>query len=125
MFIFILWFLFSTTYENYMENDPTIQKLRQKLVPVFPEINHIKLMKGNSSYTINKKKIYICTEKQGQIYNDNMLTYVILHELAHTLSPDIGHNHKFMLIFKALLERAERHGLYNPSLPRVENYCKT
>jgi predicted metal-dependent hydrolase len=120
----IWYFCMLTRYETYLENDGEIIRLKNKLVSVFPELKNVKLMKGDSSYTINKKKIYLCTEHNGDKYDDNMLTYVILHELAHTLCPEIGHNEKFQKIFQILLNRAERHRLFNPHLPRVENYCK-
>jgi len=118
------WYFFKTNYENYLENEPVVVRLKNKLLPVFPELKYVKLMKGNASYTINKQKIYLCTELNGETYDDNMLTYVILHELAHTLCPEIGHGKQFQSIFQTLLGRAERHKLYDSRKPRVENYCK-
>ena len=76
------------------------------------------------SIMVNKQKIYLCTETNGEVYDDNMLTYVTLHELAHTLCPEIGHGKQFQDIFQTLLGRAERHKLFDPHKPRVENYCK-
>jgi predicted metal-dependent hydrolase len=119
-----IWYFLKTKFENYLENEPTVVTLRNKIIPFFPELTRVKLMKGNSSYTINKQKIYLCTESKGEIYEDNMLVYVILHELAHTQCSEIGHGSKFQNIFKSFLERAERHNLFNPFLPRTENYCK-
>jgi len=118
------WYLLKTSYESYLENEPTIMRLRNKLTPVFPELKFVKMMKGDASYTINKQKIYLCTETNGEVYDDNMLTYVTLHELAHTLCPEIGHGKQFQDIFQTLLGRAERHKLFDPHKPRVENYCK-
>jgi predicted metal-dependent hydrolase len=112
-------------YEYYLENEPTVMRIKNRLVPVFPELKFVKVMKGDSSYTINKQKIYLCTETDGKVYDDNMLTYVMLHELAHTMCPSIGHGDQFHQIFKSLLSRAERHQLFDPHKPRVENYCKT
>jgi predicted metal-dependent hydrolase len=111
-------------YENYLENEDTIVRLKALLVPVFPELLHVKLMKSDASYTINKQKIYLCTESDGEVYDDNMLTYVILHELAHTLCPEIGHGKQFQKIFASLLARAVNHNLFDPNIPRAENYCK-
>lgn len=109
--------------ENCLENDYTIKRLKHKLLPIFPELQYVKLMRGNTSYTINKSKIYICTESKGRLYDDNMLIYVILHELAHVLCLEIGHSAQFQIIFKSLLLRAEFYGLYNPSKPRPNDYC--
>jgi len=118
------WYLLKTSYETYLENEPTVMRLKNKLTPVFPELKFVKMLKGDASYTINKQKIYLCTETNGKVYDDNMLTYVTLHELAHTLCPEIGHGKQFQSIFQTLLGRAERHNLFDPRKPRVENYCK-
>jgi predicted metal-dependent hydrolase len=117
------WYFFKTKYETYLENEPTVTRLRNKLAPLFPELNGVKMMKGDASYTINKQKIYLCTESDGQVYDDNMLTYVILHELAHTQCPEIGHGERFQKIFKSLLDRAEAYNMFDPRKPRIENYC--
>jgi predicted metal-dependent hydrolase len=120
----MIWYYLKTEHENYLENEPTVIRLKNKLIPIFPELAFVKLMKGGSSYTINKQKIYLCTEFNGTTYDDNMLTYVILHELAHTLCPEIGHGNRFQTIFKSLLDRAQRHNLFDPTKQRPENYCK-
>lgn len=120
-----LLYLLKTSYENYLESEPTVTRLKRKLLPSFPELAYIKMMKGDSSYTINKQKIYLCTEANGKTYDDNMLTYVILHELAHTMCPEVGHGKTFQRIFQMLLTRAEMNELFDPAKPRTENYCKT
>lgn len=122
--LLFLWYVFHVKYENYLENEDTIVRLKNRLIPAFPELMNVKLMKSDASYTINKQKIYLCTESDGEIYDDNMLTYVILHELAHTLCPEIGHGKQFQRIFGSLLARAANHNLFDPNMPRVENYCK-
>ncbi len=122
----ILWWVFKKIHEEKIARDPVILHLKDVVIPVFPELETVKLMRGDSSYTMNKKKIYICTSdpNTGDIYDTNMLTYVLLHELAHVLSPDIGHTDTFMKIFMKLLERAEAAGIYDKSKPRIQNYCK-
>ena len=45
------WYLLKTSYESYLENEPTIMRLRNKLTPVFPELKFVKMMKGDASYT--------------------------------------------------------------------------
>lgn len=120
----VSWCSYNKTYEKFLESDKTVNRIRNKLISVFPELQYVKLMKGTSSYTINKSKIYLCTEdNKGEVYDDNMLIYVVLHELAHSVCPDIGHGIVFQKIFKSFLRRGELHNLYDPNLPRVENYC--
>lgn len=118
--------VFTHLHEKSLAEDVDISRLREKLVPVFPELNKVKMMRGNSSYTINKYRVFICLrdKKTNVIYDDNMLVYVILHELAHAECPEIGHTELFKKIFFNLLDRAEAHGLYDPSLPRPNDYCK-
>ena len=111
-------------YEHFLENDMTITKLKVKLYPAFPELKRVKIMKGTASYTIDKQKIYLCTESDGIVYEDNMLIYVLLHELGHALCPEIGHGEKFQQIFRDLLNRAEKYNLWDPNKPAVKNYCK-
>lgn len=123
--VLIGWYVLSERYEYYMENDPDIVRLKLMLYPVFPEIDYVRIIKStDASYTIDKSKIYLCTEHNGERYDDNMMTYVILHELAHTLTAEIGHGVEFRQTFETLLSKAQRNGLYDPNRPRVENYCK-
>lgn len=93
----------------------------------------MKIVKGNKSYTVNKKKIYLCLydKKTGELYNKNMLVYVLLHELAHVLNEgnadpaqDIGHTEAFHAVFDKLLDRAEELGVYDPDVPLVDKYCE-
>jgi len=32
------WYFLKTTYESYLENEPTVLRLKNKLSPVFPEL---------------------------------------------------------------------------------------
>lgn len=119
----LVWYLMRNRYDQLMELDPTVTRLKQLLMPTFPELAQIRVMKGTSSYTVNKEKIYLCTTAAGVEYDDNMLTYVLLHELAHVLTLEFGHGAEFIENFKLLLERARQAGHYDPTLSKVENYC--
>ena len=135
---------FQTIYE-YFKNDnemvePKLRFLQQKLKPMFGEnvvytgilkninkkriLNEISLYKGEKSYTINKEDIYIClTDENDKYYNDNMLIYVLLHEISHSICDEIGHTKKFYDIFDALIEKAVSMNIYDQNIPVVKNYC--
>lgn len=112
--------------DNYTKfYDPKLVEIQKRLSKAIPEVNDINLSGSNKSFTINKQDVYICTKDiNGQYYSDNMLTYVLLHELAHVLCDEIGHTEKFKNIFQSLLNRAEKAGLYDSSIPPVDDYCE-
>ena len=131
LIIFGIILSFLMVYKYYIQNnnfekydDPKIDNLKSKLSRVFPEINYIELSGSNKSFTINKREIYLCLkDKNGNYYDDNMLIYVLLHELAHVKCDEIGHTEKFKEIFKLLLQKAEVAGIYNPFQPPIDDYC--
>jgi len=115
-------FLGKDSYDNFY--DPKLDQLKEKLAPVFPEIQNIEVSGSNKSFTINKKHIYICTKDENdEYYDDNMLIYVLLHELAHVLCDEVGHTEKYKNIFRGLLEKAATSGVYDPNKPPIDNYC--
>ncbi len=105
---------------------PVINSLQQKLSAVHPIIGSLKIREGKESFTLNKKDVSLCLKdkKSGNIYDDNMLTYVLLHEIAHVLNKDdVGHTPKFHKKFDELLEKATNLGLFDPNKELVEDYC--
>lgn len=120
----ILYLIIKQTRENYSQYNPIIQTLKEQILTCFPELVHLQVFEGNKSYTINKEKIYLCIrDKYGNYYNENILMYVLLHEIAHTLCTDVGHTPQFKEIFQALLDRAEQSKIYTPvEIPK--DYCK-
>ena len=122
------------------EVEPKLKALSDKVSQMFSEdikysgilsninkkrlLNEISLFKGNKSYTINKEQIYMCLkDEKNNYYDDNMLTYVLLHEIAHSICDEIGHTNKFHKIFDALLAKAEEMNIYDSNLPLIRNYC--
>ena len=75
-----------------------------------------------TSYTVNKgEKIVFCIRSSylDTIHDNNILMYVMIHELAHILSNNVGHGEEFVKNFKFLLNIAVKLNLY-----KIENYEK-
>jgi hypothetical protein len=132
--------IYNQIHENYMNHDPKLKYLREILEDFFESktnwkeplkilnekniMKNIKLYRGEKSYTINKKKVYICLkDENGYYYDDNTLIYVIAHEISHAICDEIGHTEKFHGIFEALLVNMEEQGIYNSKIPIKQDYC--
>lgn len=115
------------SHESYVRvMDEKVDHIKNKLIEYFPELDQIKVFSGNRSFTIDKKEIFLCLrDENGDYYNDNMLTYVLLHELSHVLCDEIGHTKKFFDIFDQVLAHAEANNVYDSSQPIIQNYCGT
>jgi hypothetical protein len=75
-----------------------------------------------TTYTIDKKDMHICLRTRDRVenvYDINLLMYVILHELGHLCNYDKngfaiqGHGEEFRQIFKLLIIEAIRLNLYS------------
>jgi histidyl-tRNA synthetase len=115
-------------YEDKPQNE-LVLKIVNKLKKAHPEIEkvvpNLKFFEGRKSYTINKKYVFICLkDEKGQLYHNNQLVLVILHEIAHALCDEIGHTDKFQSILDDLLISAENVGLYDSTIPHIPNYCE-
>jgi len=126
LIIFLIWMITHQIKEHHLQDDPMLYTLKEVLKPVHPVISQLKLYKGDKSYTINKNKIFLCLyDENGEYYPLNMLVYVLLHEIAHLLNDkDVGHTPAFHAQFDELLDRATQLGIYNPSIPIIQNYCQ-
>jgi len=70
-----------------------------------------------TSYSVNKgEKISICirNKENNMFMNDNIIMFVVIHELAHIMTIQIGHPKEFWDNMKYLLEQAEEINLYQP-----------
>jgi len=125
LFLLWIWFLCKRQEDFDLQADPKLFYIREQLKQLEPDVvPRLRFYRGKKSYTINKQKVYLCLKDQHQnYYNDNMLMYVAIHELAHVLCPEIGHTQKFHDIFQQLLDRAEQIGIYRSDLPIDKDYC--
>ncbi len=121
----VCYMVYNQIIEYHLQDDPMLHILKEILKPLHPIVSKLQIYKGNKSYTINKQKIFICLkDENGDYYPINMLLHVLIHEIAHILNTkDIGHTPEFHRIFDELLEKATGLGIYNPSIPLIQNYC--
>jgi len=81
-----------------------------------------------TSYSVNKgEKISICIRKEidDSFIDDNTILFVVIHELAHVMTPEVGHTPLFWSNMKYLLEIGEKVNIYTPVNYRKtpEQYC--
>ena len=83
----------------------------------------------HTAYSENKgEKMAFCVTKKKngtQLIDENTLTFVAIHELAHIATKSIGHNDEFWNNFKFLLEEAKKINIYNPVdyKKKPQEYC--
>lgn len=119
--------------EQLLPYDPKVDELKRKLALVDKKALKIHFYTDKKSYTINKKKMHLCVKDENDdYYDDNMLIYVSLHELAHVMCDEIGHTPKFWAIFDKLLNKASKiidpvtnKPVYDPDGIINKNYCNS
>ena len=108
-------------------HDPIIERIKIDLVRVHPKAAELNYWASDSSFTEDKKDMFLCLKDDGgQYYPYNMLMYVALYELAHAISKSVDENHtgkEFNENFDMLLQKAATMGIYDPNAPLVMNYC--
>ena len=69
-----------------------------------------------TSYSVNKgEKIVFCLrsrDEKNKLVDINIMMFVALHELAHTMTKSIGHTEEFWNNFRILLKNARKLGIY-------------
>lgn len=84
-----------------------------------------------TSYSVNKgQKIVFCLrarKTQEKIVDENIITFVALHELAHIMTKSVGHTEEFWNNFRILLRVAIKLKLYQHQNfnNRPVDYCGT
>jgi len=71
----------------------------------------------HTSYSVNKgEKIHLCLrQREGpneSLVDENVMVFVALHEMAHVITPSLGHDPEFWNNFGWLLKQAEALGIY-------------
>ena len=82
-----------------------------------------------TSYSVNKgEKIVFCIRQKDEeesIVDENTLSFVAIHELAHIMTKSVGHTTEFWDNFKRLLKVAIEHNLYTKEdySSHPKDYC--
>ncbi|NDC94804.1 hypothetical protein EB118_12600 [bacterium] len=143
----------SNSADTLAEINIQIEKLIEHLLKKIPEgsenRHYVKHLRKNynhtvlseaaidqryTTYTIDKKSMHVCLrtrDNNEQLYDINVLMYVILHELAHLCNYDIhgnaiqGHGDSFKKIFKLLVQESINIGVYKyiDYTSKPQEYC--
>ena len=118
--------LVSYMNEKYPDR-PNVERLVKNFKP--QQVKEILPTSAYTAYSENKgEKLALCvtTTKDGnQLIDENTLTFVAIHEIAHIMTKSIGHKEEFWRNFKFLLINANELGLYNPIdyKKKPKKYC--
>ena len=101
--------------ETYPERE-NVKRLVKGFNP--KKINEILPTSSYTAYSENKgEKLAFCTtttKKGDKLIDDNTLTFVGIHEIAHIMTTSIGHTKEFWQNMKYLLKNAAKIGIYTP-----------
>jgi hypothetical protein len=108
-------------------NDESVIRMNSKFNPD----NITESGKNNqyTSYSINKgEKIVFCIRQKNEkedLVDENTMTFVSIHELAHIMTKSVGHTDEFWSNFKKLLKHAIDANLYTEEdyKSNPKDYC--
>jgi hypothetical protein len=97
---------------------PQVRQWIQNFVPDASRFSEATPEAEHTSYSVNKgEKIYLCLrQREGtneSLVDENVMVFVALHEMAHVITPSIGHGPDFWNNFGWLLKQAESNGIYS------------
>ena len=108
--------LVAIVYKKYPDKDNVLRLHDgfnpQQIMETLPTSEHTAYSENKGeklAFCLNKKK-----EDNNEFIDENTLTFVALHELAHIATQSIGHKSEFWENFKFLLTEASDAGLYTP-----------
>jgi hypothetical protein len=108
-------------------DDERVHRMVQKFNPT--NISETLPTSEYTAYSENKgEKLAFClnSKKNGtKLIDENTLTFVAIHELAHVMTVSEGHKQEFWENFKFLLEQAKSANIYDPVdyKKNPEPYC--
>ena len=101
---------------NKFPNKPQIKQWVQNFQPDPQRFTESTPDAEHTSYSVNKgEKIHLCLRQRGvneSLVEENVMVFVALHEMAHVITPSLGHGPDFWNNFGWLLKQAESSGIY-------------
>jgi hypothetical protein len=97
-------------------NNSTVQRLVNKW-GYGVSIKEIGRFERDAAYVLDKSSMSFCLRKSpigGELESLNILTYGAIHELAHIMSIEIGHDKEFQANFKFLIDYSKTLTFNNP-----------
>ena len=96
--------------------DPRVQTMIERFRPENMCENSVH--SDTTSYSENKgDRIVVCLRDKAPPYalvDENTVTFVVLHEMAHLMTTTIGHTPEFWANFRRILHDAVGVGIYQP-----------
>jgi hypothetical protein len=107
-------------YNTLKEKFPDKPQIRQWVQNFSPDPNRFEEATPDAehtSYSVNKgEKVHLCLRQRGDnseaLVSENIMVFVSLHEMAHVITPSIGHGPDFWNNFAWLLKQAEAINIY-------------
>lgn len=91
-------------------HDTRLQRINDKWSGEFGETDPAS---KTIAYSVSKSDIRVCVKnRRGELADINAAMFVILHELAHIATDEVGHTETYWKNFRFILEIAERVGVY-------------
>ena len=107
---------------NYVKekfpNKPQIKQLNKNFTPDPSRFEEATPDAEHTSYSVNKgEKVHLCLrQREGNneaLVSENIMVFVSLHEMAHVITPSLGHGPDFWNNFAWLLKQAEEIKIYS------------
>ena len=108
-------------------DDPSVKRMNKNYNP--DNISESGKNNQYTSYSVNKgEKIIFCIRQKDEeesLVDENTVTFVAIHELAHLMTESIGHTTEFWDNFKRLLKESVDAKIYNKVdySKNPEDYC--
>jgi len=104
---------------EYLKQNPN-EEYKEYVKNLEDNINSVDILENideynYTSYSVNKgEELVLCVKNQKtkELYDINLIMYVVLHEISHIMCPEYGHGNLFKKIFNYITQEAIKCGIY-------------